>query len=200
MASRGYGSPYRESSVPGSRGPASFPGWRGHRPRVGARTDEGGGKATRSWRRGERSPRGDASAGRAESDQVAGPARRRPRPGPTCRWGARRAQGSTWAASVCAEARRPDSLRPREGQREGPPPVPAVRRCRSCRRETGGTIPEQRNQFGRSRGAEGGHRRARGRGAGKGEEPLASRESLRSRRQLDELPGPPGQPPCAMKR
>lgn len=30
-----------------SRGPASFPGWRGHRPRVVASTDEGGGKVTR---------------------------------------------------------------------------------------------------------------------------------------------------------
>lgn len=121
---------------------------------------------------------------------------------PACRRGTPRARGATRAASASPGFRRlaPLSLQEghREGRRLGPPPTPALRGGRGCRRETGGTNPERRNQFGRSLGAErekgGCGGRARGRGAGIGEEPLVSRESRRSRRQLDELPGAPDQP------
>lgn len=121
------------------------------------------------------------------------------------RWGASRARRSTRAATVSPGTSRPSAPRSREGQREGrrlgPPLASALRGGHGCGRETGGTLPERRNQFGRSQRSEReGGCRGRARGAGIGEEPLASRESRRRRRQLEELPGAPGQPPCAMKR
>lgn len=201
MASREGSSPYRGSSGPWRAvtktafraGAVTDPERRPGQPRAAEKGRGAGGRG------GERGPRGGgsiwepraASATRSRNWRGAGPRRGTPR-----------ARGSTRAASASPGFRRlaPLSLQEghREGRRLGPPPAPALRGGRGCRRETGGTNPERRNQFGRSLGADrekgGCGGRARGRGAGIGEEPLVSRESRRSRRQLDELPGAPGQP------
>lgn len=74
------------------------------------------------------------------------------------RWGASRARRSTRAATVSPGTSRPSAPRSREGQREGrrlgPPLASALRGGHGCGRETGGTLPERRNQFGRSQRSE----------------------------------------------
>lgn len=161
----------------------SFPGWRGHRPRAAARAAEGSGKGTRGWWGGVASaaPREAEASGSRERPQLpgrgTGEAQATPR-APACRGGTPRARGSTRAASVSPGFRCLAPLSAREGQREGrrlgPPPALAVRRGRGCRRETGGTYPERRNQFGRSLGAE------RKRAAAEGGRADAGRGSARS--------------------
>lgn len=87
---------------------------------------------------------------------------------------------------------RASALHPREGTREGrrpdPPPAPApaptARGGRGGRRVTAGTTPERRNQFGRSRGAE-----------GKGRQQRTGADAGGGRRGAIGEPREPGEPP-----
>lgn len=168
------------------------------RPGQPRAAEKGRGAGGAGWRARPPGRRKHLRAESGRSHRVAELARRRPPPGRPPAAGRPRGRGFSPGQPRVSLSTSSQPRRDR-GRADGwarPQPLPSAAAVAAGRRREAPTRSGETSLAGRwerrEKGGRGG--RARGRGAGIGEEPLVSCESRRSRRQQDELPGAPGQP------